>query len=349
MGDDHGAGVNHSVSISKALPLIASAKEKIKAMEPPSAELLPDFSKIPFPISQLLMDEAKQLPNRISPYHIESSFFSIDIKTPPLGYKFMKKSDEFLLKRRMGRAKRKGFELSDDEFEHKNTIKFYDYKKPVVRVTVVPKPKLTAGSKVLNTVAFVAATGVTAASFGAGAPLMAIPFYMGRKEFKKDFLKLTLQTADQSAICHPVLSGRQPYTAAYALYTQYSYKELIDKSYVGVYEFDSKCFETTKPMAFILETEGEKKNLSVTLPERIKNSVVSDFKPYWEHVLELNKTTPSPTQVTQPTWIQEVKIQDNKTTEQKATPIAPPPIDSPPVEAPPKQNTNILKRDDNAL
>ena len=301
------SGVKNAVAITKALPLIASAKEKIKTMELPSADLLPDISKVSFPISKLLIDEAKNLPNRVIPYHIESSFFAIDIKTPPLGYKQLKKYDENILKHRKARAKQKGFQISDDEYEHKNAVKFYSYDKPVVHVTVIPKPKLTAGSKVFNTVAFVAATGVTAASFGIGAPLMAVPFMMGKKEFKKDFLKLTLQSVDKSTICQPFLSARQPFTEEYAFFTQYSYEVIVDKSYVGVYEFDSKCFESTKPMEFVLETEGEKKQLPVSLPEKIKKNVVTDFKPYWEYVAKLNKLNPTSTQATQSSTTKEIK------------------------------------------
>ncbi|MDX2085796.1 MAG: serine protease [Candidatus Melainabacteria bacterium] len=293
--DGQGDGVQGAVSIEKALPLIQEAKKSLSEDKKPSADLLPDILRVPFSVAQLLKDAPKTLPNKILPYHVDSNYFSIDIKTPPLGYKSLLIYDQMLLKNRKKRAKKKGFALSDDEYQSKNLIKFYNYEKPVVVISVIPKPKLTAGSKVFNTVSFIAATGLTVASMGVAAPTMITPFLMGRREIKKDFLKMKLHSKSNAFQCEPYASGLQEYTPIIAEFTQYSYNELIDKSYIGHYEFDAKCFEAKELLFLTIETEGDSKALSVALPPKIKDAIVRDFKPYWAYVQALNPET-KPTQ-----------------------------------------------------
>ncbi|MDH4378409.1 MAG: serine protease [Vampirovibrionales bacterium] len=287
--DNTGSGVPSAVSIGKAVPLIQEAQLALPLMKKPSSELLPDISRISFPINKFLQEGGASLPKSILPYHIDSSYFSIDIKTPPLGYKQLLISEERLLKNRKKRAEKKGFSLSDDELASKNVIKFYQYTKPVVLISAIPNPKLTTGSMIFNTISFIGAAGLTAASMGAGAPLMAVPFLMGKHEVKKDFLQMTLHSKDNVSICEPFSTGKAIYNPVYANFTNYYYEELIDKSYIGVYEFDSKCFETALPLELVIGTEGDEKSLRITVSESIKKSIVRDFKPYWEYVALLEK------------------------------------------------------------
>ena len=194
-----------------------------------------------------------------------------------------------MLRQRKKRARKKDFTISGDEYGAKNELKFYSYEKPVVVVSVLPRPKLTAGSKIFNTVSFLAVTAATVASLGAGAPLMAIPFMMGKRAVKKDFMKMKLRTVDKQQACIPYNSGRHPYNKATAEFTDYYYKEFIDKVYAGYYEFDARCFDTEKPIELVINTEGESKTRTVKVPERIKKRITEDFKPYWQHVAMLKK------------------------------------------------------------
>ncbi len=287
-----GPGLSGAVSIDKALPLIDQAKSLITEELYPSEDLLPDIPRVPYPISKLLIDSPYKLTKRTKPYFVNSNFFAMSVLTPPLGYWIVEAYDNRILKRRSKRAEKKNFEISQDEYAHKNLRKFYDYEKPTVRFQVTPKPKLTTASKVINTISFVAATGLTVASFGAGAPLMAVPFMMGEKEFKKDFLRMKLVEQETNKLaCEPLLTGRTAYTPDYEFYTQYYHESLVDKSYVGFYDFDSKCFDTPAKLMLVIETEGDKKAETVKIPEKVKKAIVQDFQPYWDYVDSIAKVT----------------------------------------------------------
>jgi hypothetical protein len=281
-------GVQSAVAITKALPLIKEAQARLATVDKPSSSLLVDISHISFPINKLLQEGSTKLTAKVKPYHLNSSFFAIDIKTPPLGYRQLLLSDNRQLKKRKKRALKKGFNLSDDEFESKNRIKFYEYSKPVVTVYAVPKPKLTTGSKVFNTVSFIGSAGLTLATIGIAAPTLIMPFVMGKKEVKKDFLKMTLQTPGKSFVCQPFSTGRAVYSPDYAFFTGYAYTELIDKSYIGVYEFDPQCFERPDTMEFVIETEGDRKALKIKVPEKLKKAIQKDFSPYYSYIKTAN-------------------------------------------------------------
>lgn len=285
---DRGPAIAGAVPISKALPLIEAAKVKAKSLPKPSPELLPDIPEISFPIGEMLRENPTAFPKRQQrDYNFSSTYFDISVLTPSQGYNQYLKAENEVLKKRTKRAKRKGFEIDDDEKKSKN-LPNWDYNKPVVTVLVMPRPKLTTGSKVVNTLAFITATGVTVASFGAGAPLMMAPFFMGKHEVKKDFLKMELLGSDGKTSCTPVETGRQPFTKSMSIMTGISYVDFIDKSYMGVYRFDAKCFETDPNLKLVIDIEGEDKDKIIPFPNRTRQLVIEDFKPYWDYVAKLN-------------------------------------------------------------
>jgi hypothetical protein len=275
------APVSCSVASSKIVPVLQAAQKKLATASKPDGTLLQDIPRTPFPISQLLLEGGKKLPKRVKPYSIHSNYFTIDLMTPPLGYRQIVAYDEHLLKKRKNRAKDKGFTVTDDEYESKNKFKFYDYEKPVVSVYVTPNPKLTTASKILSTVSFVSALSLTVLSAGIGAPSLAVPFMVAQREVKKDFLKMSIRSTDKSYSCDPYASGRSVFTSDYAFFINNMYTSLVDKSYIGIYEFSAKCFESPKPLEFVIESEGDKKMIEKAIPIKIKQSIVTDFKPYW--------------------------------------------------------------------
>jgi hypothetical protein len=284
-------GVSGAVPITKAQRIIEQAKQKIAKSDKPSPELLPDLPKIPFPISQLMIEKPDVFPQRsVWAYNFSSYYFNVSTLTPPQYYRQTMKLQDIALKNRKKRAKKKGFEVTDDEYNYKN-YKYFDYRKPLVTFSVMPKPKLTTGSKVFNTLSFIMAAGATAATFGATAPTMVMPFIMGKKEIKKDFLSMSLQTAQGKTICIPVESGRKKYEENWALITGYTYQSILDKSYTGEYAYDSHCFETSEPLQLVIDIEGTKDDdYTIKIPESVKKVILEDFKPYHEYVSSLQKT-----------------------------------------------------------
>jgi S1-C subfamily serine protease len=285
---NHGPGVAGAVPITKALPVLNQAKELVRTLEKPSAELMPDTPAIAYPISQLLKDNSNLFPKRKEKaYNFEANYFKVSVLTPPQGYRQVVKIQDKELAKRKKRAKRKGFQVIDDEYDYKN-LKYYDYNKPLVTLMVIPKPKLTTGSKIFNTVSFLTAAGATVATFGATAPAMFVPFMMGKKEVKKDFYSMSLITPDGKMACSPVETGRVPFEENLVRLSGYMYQDFVDKSYIGLYSYDAKCFENSQPLKLIIDIEGTKdSDYNIKIPENIKKLIVEDFKPYKDYVMSL--------------------------------------------------------------
>ncbi|MBP7862620.1 trypsin-like peptidase domain-containing protein [bacterium] len=272
-----------AVPISLTIKLIEAAKQKQKEIGAPSPELLPDIPEIAFPISQFLRDRPEFFKNRKqSNYNFDSNYFFVSVLTPPQGYHQVMKEQDKVLKSRKARAKKKNFAVTDDEYDYKND-KAYNYKKPVVTVFVIPKPKLTTGTKILRSAGLATAATATVFTCGIAAPLMAVPFMYSKNEYKKDFLKLSLVSDDGESIKEPIESGRHPFEKNEVSLTEYSRKELVDKSYMGIYTFDAKEFDNDKKLSLQINIEGNDKKLKIKFPEKIKKLIVSDFSSYWDY------------------------------------------------------------------
>jgi hypothetical protein len=287
---DHGAGVAGAVPVTRALPVLAKAKELALNSPKPSAELLQGTPAHAYPISQLLRENPNLFPKRKDKaYNFEARYFKVSVLTPPQGFRQVVKIQDKELAKRKKRAEKKGFEVTDDEYDYKN-LKYYDYNKPLVTLMVLPKPKLTTGSKVFNTVSFLAAAGATVATFGAAAPALVMPFMMGRKEVKKDFLSMSLVTPDGQVACSPIETGRVPFEENLVLLSGYAYQDFIDKSYIGLYSYDARCFENAQPLKVLIDIEGTKDNdYDIRIPENFKKIVIEDFKPYYDYLAGLAK------------------------------------------------------------
>ncbi len=286
-------GPSGAVPISLALPNLKAAREKVANLDLPPADLMPDIPEVQYPISKLLKENAEFFQNRKQKnYNFNSEYFAVSVLTPPQKYFQSVKVQDLLLKQRKKRAHKKKFAVTDDEYDYKNQ-KYFDYSSPVVTIFVMPKPKLTTGSKVFSTVSFLAASTFTVATAGIAAPLMVVPFMYGKHEYKKDFLSMSLISDDNSSSVEPLETGRQPFEKATVLVTEYAYADLIDKSYFGVYKFDAKSFDTDKKLKLVINIEGTDKDKTIKVPDRVKKLIVEDFKPYWRHVDKLDSNSNS--------------------------------------------------------
>jgi hypothetical protein len=281
--DPNGGGIPHAVAITPALPLLAQAQAVLAKQPPPSPTLLPDIPRVPYPTSLLaIAPTAIKAPPKPQVYQLQSPFFTVDVKTPPLAHRLHAYTEAQLMHNREKRANKKGFALSADEYDTQNQ-RFYDVTKPVVTLTIVPKPKLTTGSKVLNTVSFIGATGLTVASLGVGAPMLITPFVMGKHTIKRDFATLTVRNKATHAECLPYATGVLPYSQHMSEWTQTRYTQLIDKSVIGLYEFDATCFAPGVPVQLAITTQGDERPLLLDVPLSLNAAVTQDFRPYWAY------------------------------------------------------------------
>ncbi len=168
---DRGKAIGGAVPVTFIPALVSKAESLIGTdkVVMPSSEILPDTPVIAYPTHQLLKNNPEffTIKRKQKDYIFDSRYFTFLVTTPAQGYAQALKTEQRVLKRRKKRAKKKGFKISDDELETKNKT-YYDPNNPVVTIYTVPNPKLTTGSKVVNTVSFIGALGLTAVTFGVG-------------------------------------------------------------------------------------------------------------------------------------------------------------------------------------
>lgn len=286
---DRGPSIAGTISISKALPALESAKQKLKSLSTPSESFLADIPKHAYPSEVFTRFDAeteREILKKTKLMTLDTTSFTVQINTPIALYRALKHHENITLAERKKRAARKKFNITEDELETKNEIKDWDYKKPVVSIFVKPKASQTIGSAL--------AQGLVAGLVSYQAA-MAIP---SKFVYRKDFLRLSLKDSNDKGICDPYLSTRRPFTNEEVQSLGLGTTILIDKSYIGVYEFDGKCFDRTEPIKLVIETEGDKGNITFTLKDTLKQVILDDFKPYWEYVAKLEdkqspKVTPS--------------------------------------------------------
>jgi hypothetical protein len=275
-----GPGVSGSMSILLAKPMVEAVKAKLKSGElvKPSPELLPDYPTDIYPLKEIFGTNAASLAEHPETFKLSGGEFEVIITTPVSGYKQKLLAEEKLLAARKKRATKRNYALSDDEYASKNETLFEVYsleeRTPIVKVIAIPKTKLTTSSKVNIGLSFLleAATGVP-------APVNT------KREYKADFEKITLVDASGKEVCKPVLKGKQPSeTLNQLLFTDGSTTTIIDKTYVGIYEYMPECFSHVRSgLGFRVTPEGESKPSFVSLPMKTQRAILQDFKPYWQY------------------------------------------------------------------
>lgn len=298
------------VPISFATKDIDEAKDKIAKLETPAADLIPDLPGVPFQISDLLKDDPDLFKGRNhKEYNFESKYFSVCVLTPPEGHERLKQAEEVKNKEESKNKNKKSKKAKEKIAENQpvnskpidtETHQVYagkkHYDKAVVTVLVIPRPKYAKMSKgmIAAHLAGSFGVGVAAGALGpAGIALLAVPLLTGslrdKRAVKGDFLQLSLVGTDDNPVSQPIASGRAPFTKTTAAITDCNYRELIDKSYIGVYTFDARAFDTDQKLKLVISVAGKDKKTNIEFPDRVKKLIVADFSPYWKHVAELNK------------------------------------------------------------
>jgi len=273
-------GLGGSIAITKAIPALEKAKNRISNLTPPSPILLPDVPGEPYSY-QILKDayyktdeKTRQNNLRMDPYVIKTNYYyDIAIETPPQKFRKLANQEQKTLKRYKKRVEKAGGNVSDDEYESK-TIAFYNYNKPVVKVWVIPKPELTAGSTFK---ALVFGTLVGTNPYSPGVMRYAYVF-------KKDFQDLFLVNKKKNQAYMPYVSGKVPLTQDVWSLFDYGTAELVDKTYIGYYEFDAQCFNNLDEMVFRIISNENKPPIEIKLDQKIKNYIIEDFLPYWKSI-----------------------------------------------------------------
>ena len=141
-----GRGVSGTVRIWKAMPLFEDAKRKMATIPIPSGEFLPSIPKTKYPVDamkRIVMTEDFDLEQ----YHIVARQFDVFILTPPALCYFEHQDD---IKAAKGRHQRRKNTTSADTYDPISDVKgwaqYVGEYLPIVRVEIIPRVKVTAGS-----------------------------------------------------------------------------------------------------------------------------------------------------------------------------------------------------------
>lgn len=278
------------VPISLIKGKIDQAREQISGAVAPSSAALPDVPEIPFKVADLQKENAELFKDsNHKDYNFESKFFSVCVLTPPEGLDRLKQ---------LANLKDVGKQKNGDEHETPGANESYAaenyYDKAVVTVLVIPRPRSCKDSKALTaTKVALSVTSLATIALGPAALPIAIVSLASngvhdKRAVKKDFLELSLVGEDNIAVATPIASGKVPFTKAMMTITNYPYKELVDKSYVGMYTFDARAFDTPKKLRLAVSAEGKRKVTSFDFSDKAKQRIIADFKPYWDYVAKVS-------------------------------------------------------------
>jgi|GEM_PF-6215362 len=278
------SGLSGSIAITNAIPLINKAKVKIQNMQRPFSDLLPDIPQTPYSYnimkSAYYSNDAKSkiINKRTNPYIISTPYYNIAIITPPQKFRKLANEEEQYLKRHKKRLNKAGEQISSDEYLTKN-LASWEYNKPAVTVLILPRPQITNGSLFMSALSIVV-SGLTSSS----GNYHSRPIVKYSYEFKKDFDKLYLINGRLNKAYQPYTAGKVPITKKDIEILNIGNANLIDKSYLGYYEFDSNLFNTTDSLNFRLISQGNETPITITIPDKFKRYIIEDFKPYWDYI-----------------------------------------------------------------
>jgi len=257
-----GPGISGILRIEEASQTISAAKAKMKAVAPPSPNLLPVEPGDSFPIDALksiLLQEKFDA----KPYFFGDGDFDIALITPPLKYRAERESEMRAAKEKNKRnrksevAVQNSFRPLDDL---KNWEQYVGEYKPVLFIRATPKLRETGGSIFLRSLA---------ASGGA----YNVPAKM---RFKSDFYHMKLVCGSKQI--DPILPGK----IAHVVDMRNGLVNATDATYEGFYEYPADAIGPSCGQVSLVLYSEKKPDAAITksLSDKAISRVFEDFAPY---------------------------------------------------------------------
>ncbi len=270
-----GPGISGIVRIELALPLIESAKKKVKDMTPPEIKFLPVEPRIPFPIDAIkeaIMAEKFDT----KAYVFGAGDYDVALVTPISKYRHAHEAKIAAVKEKEKRNKKKPeavggtFRPLDDL---KNWEEYAGGYQPVILIRASPKLRETFWS-----------------AFGRG--LAASGGYYGgpaKMRFKTDFYRMKL-LCDARQI-EPINPGK----IADAFNVQSPFVRIVDATYEGLYTYPPDSISTscqTVTLELYSEKDPNKPTVKI-LDKKTVERIWADFAPFRE-MPKASSGNPSP-------------------------------------------------------
>jgi S1-C subfamily serine protease len=260
---ENGPGISGIVRIEQARGVLEQAREKMKTVTAPSAELLLVEPVRPFPVGALRssLDDGKL---DVRPYIFEEGDYDVAILTPVLAFRMaerdkMEASHEKSrrLRRSSAAAAKPQFQPTDDL---RNWAEYLGEYKAVVQIRATPKLRETFGSALTR--------GLTAQNGYSTAP--------AKMRFKADFYKMTLTCGDKEI--EPIHPGK----IAKMVSVKNAFVNATDATYEGFYTYPADAISPScgEVSLNIYSEKNVVKAKVRSLSEKTINRVSEDFAPY---------------------------------------------------------------------
>jgi len=256
----NGPGISGIVAITKALPALGRARQKIESgVQLPAAERLPDVSPVPIPEESLTAYTTKDT-KPWSTGHPKN--FETVIETPFFIASQERDYQAFLSKDREDRIRKRGKEGDQDELKASPAAFWERYalhsSDPVVYVIV--RPTLQTKSSSMWGAVFGAMAGVNVPQ---------------SKEFRDDFYDMALYRGD--TLIHPVHRQRDMVSALYSDYRS----NANDSAMGGIYFYDPSDFAPGADLKLYVRRESDLNRWDVVnIDGKEQSRIYQMFLPY---------------------------------------------------------------------
>lgn len=267
-GTAGGQAIGGSVSVVRVWPLVAQARALLaQGATRPGPELLADYPLEGYPVGQLHKIDPATLPQKIEPYKQTAPSFDLYFSTPVLAYKRQLLEERHTVTGKPAGGAAPWGPPAQPVYQGQSQAFYHQYA-PTVTVMVVPRTKLTNGSKVALGLAAVAAF----------SPIPIVPIY-AKKQFKADFRELSLLGPKNEVVCAPLSRSWQSMSLTNGTLFGTT-AQPAHQARIGVYEYDPKCF-TQSGVRLQLQSLGGASPEVVTLNDTVRKHLMDDFTPYW--------------------------------------------------------------------
>lgn len=230
--------------ISTLIQRAAIAKSKL----PKPKEVSKSFSRPDYPIEKVKFNKLKNEPKK-SDYKIGYEHqYEIQAITALTEYREFLRLEEKKHKRREKKAKKKNFEISDDEYLSKNLAlhNFDGMRSPYVTITADPN--------IISTV------------LSNGTVVTDVPSHYVKS--------LDLTDKEGKLFCEPVTRARQDITATIK-------RKIYDRVFAVKNKYQPDCFYRKEKMYVRITFEDREDIEFERIDEDLKEIIIQDFKPYW--------------------------------------------------------------------
>lgn len=256
---ENGPGISGIVSVTKALPVLERARQKMTDLTLPAAERLPDVSPVPIPEESLTAVKLKD----VKPYSEgKPKNFETRVVTPFYLGALQAEYDKNMSKEKERRVKKRGKEGVKDELAPAPSAFWERYAlhtaAPVIAIEVRPTLKIKSSSRWGS---------LLGAVVGVNVPV--------KQEFRDDFWDMALYRGD--TLVHPVRRQRENVAALYAD----DNIQVNDTATGGIYFYDPSVFAPGEKLTLYVRRESDLSRWdTVPLKESEQEKIYKMFLPY---------------------------------------------------------------------